>query len=66
MKYRVYADGQSVVTFDGSALDAVPNAWAIEADGTLVFFGVDHGTVKRWRITPAADTSVDTLPAAAP
>jgi hypothetical protein len=59
----VYVDGRPSVYLDGGAMGPLsnPNDWEMGADGTLTLVAVDHGDLKRIRITPAADTSVDTM-----
>jgi hypothetical protein len=50
---------QNFVAFAG------PSWWKMADDGVLTMVAEDQGTVKRLRITPPADTSIDTMLAAA-
>ena len=42
-----------------------PGAWEMGADGTLTIVATVKGTIHRIRITPPADSSVDTFLASA-
>lgn len=64
----VYVDGMRAVDLDASDLgvdtsdpDALAAAWSMGAEGTLIFIAQDGAALKRFRVTPGADTSVETL-----
>ena len=71
-----YVDGKRAVQFDwneasmvfsipGGGLADPPPAWNVGADGVLTLVGVIGDQVKRFRITPSADTNISTMIAAA-
>lgn len=57
----VYVDGQPVVRADGYFFRALPGSFHMDDTGIVTFLAADGDVVKRYRITPAADTSVATL-----
>ena len=63
----VFVDGRPSARFEGAAGNLLTNPWAWEMgqDGTLTALFLDGNDLKRVRITPANDTSVDTMVAAA-
>lgn len=63
--YQIFVDGREAVTCANSALDNLPGAWEMGADGVLTILGIDGGALKRYRITPAADSSITSMLAAA-
>ena len=65
-KFVVYLDGKEVTRFEWNSL-AINRAnwWDMGADGVLTLVVPDGGSLKRIRVTPGSDTSVETLLAAA-
>ncbi|MBE2214845.1 MAG: hypothetical protein IAE82_13310, partial [Opitutaceae bacterium] len=63
--YEIFFDGEKVLTYTSSPLDNMNQAWAMGADGVLTILAIDDGALKRFRITPAAGSSVATMVAAA-
>jgi hypothetical protein len=63
----IYLDGKVATQYDPGA--ATPwgqsGNWEIGADGVLSVIAQDGDSMKRIRITPPADSSVDTLAGAA-
>lgn len=64
-RYVVSVDGRTAAEHDVTPLDNTPGAWEMNADGTLVYLGVVDGALTRFRIPPPADSSIDTMLAAA-
>lgn len=63
--HAVYADGVLAAKYDNVAQGMFGNeGWGLDDDGTLVFLAPVDGNVKRFRVTPSADTSVATAAAA--
>jgi dipeptidyl aminopeptidase/acylaminoacyl peptidase len=62
----IHVDGQRAAAFDSTSL-LLGNArtWEVGDDGVLIALGQDGEKMKRLRITPSADTSVETMIAAA-
>ena len=62
----VYVDGVRVAELADDAGFAINHEnidakWSVGHDGVLTFIAADGNSVKRFRITPGSDTSVDTL-----
>jgi Tol biopolymer transport system component len=57
----VYVDGRPAVEFESSSLVSIAGTWDMGADGALSVIGQSGDSLKRYRITPAADTSIDML-----
>lgn len=58
----VYVDGRPAVQFDGNQqLQLAGGTWEVGADGTLTIVAQAGDAIKRFRITPGADTGVDTI-----
>ncbi|HZJ32373.1 MAG TPA: hypothetical protein VFD21_12425 [Vicinamibacterales bacterium] len=58
----VYVDGRPSAQFDGNyTLQAAAGTWEMGADGTLTVVAQAGDAIKRFRITPGSDTSVDTI-----
>jgi len=58
----IYVDGRPALQVDGNAQVQVSSgAWEMGADGTLTLVAQAGDAIKRFRITPGADTSVDSL-----
>ena len=58
----VYVDGRPAVGFDGNyTMQAAAGTWEMGVDGTLTVVAQAGDAIKRFRITPGADTSVDTI-----
>lgn len=57
----VYVDGERVVTIDMSRNLENESSWSMGADGVLTIVAQDGGSVKRFRITPSSDRSIDTM-----
>jgi hypothetical protein len=65
-KYVIYLDGEEVMKTD--FLNDIVNHpfwWQVGSDGILTAAIVDQGSVKRIRITPGTETSVETMLSAA-
>jgi hypothetical protein len=64
--FTIQVDGQRAAQFDATSL-LLGNArtWEVGDDGVLVVLGQDGEKMKRLRITPSADTSVEAMIAAA-
>jgi hypothetical protein len=61
----VVVDGRPSVKFRESALDQMPEASEMGADGALTFLAIKGGALVRYRVTPPLDTSIATLLAGA-
>jgi hypothetical protein len=61
--WAVFLDGQPVVMLDQNfaRLLNYPGAWEMGTDGVLTLIGATEEGVKRFRITPGSDTSIETL-----
>jgi hypothetical protein len=58
----VYVDGRPAVRFDNNyTMQAAAGTWEMGADGTLTVVAQAGDAIKRFRITPGVDTSVDTI-----
>jgi hypothetical protein len=65
----IYVDGRRAVELDNDGLLLIHTAstdrfstwWSMAEDGTLTMIAQDGASLKRFRITPGPDTSVDTL-----
>lgn len=57
----LYVDGQLAVRANGYFFQQLPGSIDMASDGTVTFLAADGDTVKRYRVTPPADTSVATL-----
>jgi hypothetical protein len=65
----IYVDGLRAVELDNAGIalthaagtDRFSTWWSMGADGTLTVIAQDGAALKRFRITPGADTNVDTL-----
>jgi hypothetical protein len=65
----IYVDGVRAVELDNPGLGLIHTAgtdrlstwWSMAIDGTLTVIAQDGASLKRFRITPGADTNVDTL-----
>ena len=58
----VYVDGRPALELvSNSSLTTMPGTWEMGADGTLSVVGQSGDSLKRYRITPGADTSIDLL-----
>ena len=61
-KYIFYLDGIEVLKIDfQNLMVAHPYWWEVGPDGVLTAAIIDQGSVKRIRITPGAETSVETM-----
>ncbi|MDN5864884.1 MAG: hypothetical protein L0I62_06665 [Gammaproteobacteria bacterium] len=61
-EFTLYLDGRAVAQFSRSSLNKLPSAWQMNVDGSVQFLTVGKdGNVLRYRVAPAADTSVETL-----
>jgi hypothetical protein len=61
-KESIYVDGKVVGQVDvNNSLADNPAAWEVGTDGVLTLVAQDAGAIKRFRITPGSDTSVETL-----
>ncbi len=60
---KVYLDGVAVAQFDQAGInwEALPGSCEMGPDGTLSILGTVGGQVTRFRITPSAGTSVETM-----
>lgn len=57
----VYVDGKPTARADGEFFGARPEIWSMDKSGVITFLGAVGDVVKRFRITPASDTSLATL-----
>jgi hypothetical protein len=58
----VYLDGKAVVHVDANnSLADNPTAWEMGADGALTFLAQEGQGVKRYRVVPGSDTSIETM-----
>jgi hypothetical protein len=58
----VFIDGKPTVKVDDDQrLATTPGTWEMGADGVLTVIGRLDGVIKRFRITPGSDTSIETL-----
>jgi hypothetical protein len=62
-RHVIYLDGERVAEIDQTlGLENETEAWwSMGNDGVLTFIGQDGGTMKRYRITPGAGSSVETM-----
>lgn len=64
---ELYVDGEFAVRYAIEArFEVMPQNWQFGADGVLTFVTIADGAIKRYRVTPSAETSIDTLLAKAP
>ena len=63
--HTLYVDGKNVKEYQDSFFDPMPGAWEIQDNSTLQFYAIADDNIKRFTITPGADTSVTTLLASA-
>jgi len=63
--HTLYVDGKRVKEYQDSFFDPMPGAWQVEDNGTLQFYTIADDNIKRFTVTPGADTSVTTLLASA-
>lgn len=56
----VFVDGRQAVEIPGHPLDQ-GGVWEMGADGVYQFAAISGDGIKRYRITPSADTSVDSM-----
>jgi len=61
--FRVFIDGKPVYEglYATSSFSLVPGSWEMAPDGTLSFVTQDDDNLKRVRITPSPETSIETL-----
>jgi Tol biopolymer transport system component len=59
--YVVYVDGTAVVKLSGDPFQDAKGNWRVDDKGTLTFIGAVGDSVKRFRITPAADMNVEKM-----
>jgi hypothetical protein len=58
----VYVDGRPSVQFDNNfQLQSELGTWEMGADGTLIVVAQAGDAIKRFRLTPGADTSIDSM-----
>ena len=58
----VYLDGRPAARFDfNQMMQLAPGTWEMGADGTLTVVAQAGDAIKRFRITPGPDTSLDTI-----
>ncbi|MBE2213563.1 MAG: PD40 domain-containing protein [Opitutaceae bacterium] len=57
----VYVDGVPALQNQATFLGPRPDRWSMDQDGVITFLGAEGEVAKRYRITPAADTSLTTL-----
>jgi WD40 repeat protein len=57
----LYVDGEAVLHFESSALDDLPEAFEMGSDGVLQFLAPAGDVIKRYRVTPRSDASVDAM-----
>ncbi len=57
----VYVDGREAVRANGYFFASSPGTWTMDEKGMVTFFAADGNQVKRYQITPAAETSVATM-----
>lgn len=57
----VYVDGHLAVRAGGNFFNETPGVFDVDDEGVAAFLATDGDNVKRYRITPASDTSVATL-----
>ncbi len=61
-KESIYVDGKVVGQVDlNTSLADNPAAWEVGPDGVLTLVAQDAGAIKRFRVTPGSDTSIETL-----
>lgn len=63
--YVAYVDGEPTVKFNGDTFQATDGGWEIGDDGVLTFLAIQGDSVKRFRITPAADMNIEKMIVAA-
>jgi hypothetical protein len=57
--YVAYVDGEPTVKFNGDSFQATDGGWEMGNDGVLTFLAIHGDSVKRFRITPAADMNIE-------
>jgi hypothetical protein len=63
--HALYVDGKNIKEYQDSFFDALPGAWLTQDNGTLQFYAIADGDIKRFTVTPQADTNISTLMASA-
>jgi len=63
--HTLYVDGKNVKEYQDSFFDSFPGAWKTQDNVTLQFFTIADSNIKRYTVTPGADTNVTTLLASA-
>jgi hypothetical protein len=61
MGYVAYVDGEPTVKFNGDTFQATDGGWEMADDGVLTFLAIHGDSVKRFRITPAADMNIEKM-----
>ena len=62
--YELCVDNKPAVKFSGIPLPGQPSRqplWEMSAEGVYTFLAVVDGTLKRFRVTPPADTTITTM-----
>lgn len=59
--YVAYVDGQPVAKLSGDSFQGTKGAWVVDDSGVLTFIAAMGDTVKRFRVTPAADMNIDKM-----
>jgi len=60
-EHTLFVDGAEVMRYGSSSLDATPGAWEMGSDGVYQFLAPADKLIKRYRVTPAANSGVATL-----
>lgn len=58
LDYMVYSDGAEIVRLRGDPFQGIKGNWTVDAKGVFTFVAVVDDSVKRFRVTPDADTNV--------
>jgi hypothetical protein len=59
--YVAYVDGSPTVKFNGDSFQGIDGGWEMGDDGVLAFLAIQGDSVKRFRITPAADMDIEKM-----
>jgi hypothetical protein len=59
--YVVYVDGHPIMKRDSDGFLGYKEAWSVDAKGVLTFIAADGNQVKRYRVTPAADSNIEKM-----
>jgi len=59
--YITYVDGVALTKLSGDPFQSNMHAWVVDEAGVLTYVGVDGDVVKRFRVTPDSEMTVDKM-----